>query len=264
MSDTAERIPFCFISGGSYSADLAGTEVVAGKSAQRVVWLHAAHPTEPRGPTRDWGPSALFEWLASQTEGMSVLGFEYSGDPHIEASVGRVRLRSELVAGLRSAPDQLYRLTPTDFELLVCDRLDAMGLDPIRIGGTNTPDGGADVLAVPRSSPIPFLMAVQIKHRSRPGVVGPQPVRELEALASRDDFNIGMLVTNASFSPDAHWVANTRRSLLRLRDIKDVVAWLHDQFHSHEIGDLPQAVELRPGLSIPIPWPSEGREPRAD
>jgi hypothetical protein len=245
--------PLCFISGGSYSADVAGSELEARGRAD-FVWLSSIHPLE-RSPIQHFGPRSFYNWLAAQTPEMLVQGFSYSGSPANELSVGRIRIGHDWLEVLRGDPESLYRLTPAQFEEVVCDRLDAMGYEPSRVGSTNTPDGGVDIVAVQRDAPFPVLLAVQVKHRLLGGSVGPAAVRELEGIVSRDSFSLGVLVTNANFTPDARWVADARRTMLRLRDHDDVMAWLHDSFRRGGRRELPDVVTLRPGLQVQVPWP---------
>lgn len=71
---------------------------------------------------------------------------------------------------LNEDPQRLSKLTPEQFEDLVADRLVKIGLEVTKTGNTNTPDGGIDLLAYPKRSSIPFLLAVQVNTRES----GPQ------------------------------------------------------------------------------------------
>jgi len=102
---------------------------------------------------------------------------------------------------------------------------------------------------------VPCLMAVQVKHTSLSNRrVGPQPVRDLLGVVQTHGFNVGLLVTNTTFTPDARWVADQRPMLLRLRDIEDLLRWLRDKcLQKQEWRDLPREIELCPGITIELP-----------
>lgn len=143
-----------------------------------------------------------------------------------------VDITPDIVRLLAQEPDQLREMGPEFFEKLVCNRLDAMGFDVQRVGSsTFHKDGGIDIIAVPREAVFPSLIAVQAKHTSLPGrKVGPQPVRDLIGAVNLHGLNMGLLVTNTTFTPDARWVAEKQPVLTRLQDIEDLRSWLRDEF----------------------------------
>jgi Restriction endonuclease len=248
--------PLCLLIGGSYIADLLSTDLMDLR-IPKYLELGAGHPLRSAKvePSSEYSPRELYNWIASITPDHPVRAFTYSGDPANAVVVGHLSLRGDLLNVLLESPDELYSLSPDDFELLICDRLDAMGFAPVRVGRAFQPDGGVDIVAVPRSSPLPFVVAVQAKHRRQPGKISSGAVRDLAGIAGRSPFNMGLLVTNAEFSEDARWAARAHGSLVRLRDINDVKNWLRDQFGPGVSDQYPDAIELRPGLSVPVPWP---------
>ena len=98
-------------------------------------------------------------------------------------------------------------------------------------------------------------MAVQAKHTALPTKkVGPEPVRELLGAIQLHGFNVGLLVTNTTFTADARWVAQQRSLLIRLRDINDLRRWLRNEFlQEHEWRDLPTQIEVCPGVVVKLP-----------
>lgn len=63
-----------------------------------------------------------------------------------------------------------------------------------------------------------------------------------------------MIVTNTSFTADAHWFATNNPTLLRLRDIQDLRRWLKNDFvNEYEWREIPDQIELAPGIHIAIP-----------
>jgi hypothetical protein len=149
----------------------------------------------------------------------------------------------------------MHRLTPSQFEELICDRLDAMGFEPKLVGGTYRKDGGVDIVFWPRSrSSFPILGAAQVKHHrqgsSREGVGS---VRDLAGTIAAHPFNVGFLVTNTSFTPDAEWFAREKAKLLRLRGFTDIRRWLSGNFSDcEEWRELPESIEVCPGVVVPI------------
>ena len=115
-------------------------------------------------------------------------------------------------------------------------------------------DGGIDFIAYPRDSHIPFLLAVQAKHKAGSGnSVEPKPVRELLAAVNLHRLNAGLLVTSTMFTPDARWVAEQAPILMRLRDGEDLQRWLRDEFLQEERWrDLPDEIEVCPGIRVKL------------
>ena len=157
-------------------------------------------------------------------------------------------------------PERLQEMSPGAFQRLVADRLDAAGLDVQFVGDVNRKDGGIDLVAYPKSHrlPFPFLLAVQVKHHHAGAHTGSRDVRDFHgAVASRGSpFNLGLLVTNTGFTPDARWFAQQNAALLRLRDLTDLRRWLHDDFvNDSEWREIPEFIEVAPGIRILIPRP---------
>jgi hypothetical protein len=131
-----------------------------------------------------------------------------------------------------------------------------MGFELTRVGSsTYHKDGGIDIVAWPRATTVPHLMAVQVKHTASPSrKIGPAPVRDLLGTVQMLGFNIGMLVTNTTFTPDARWVAEQRPLLMRLHDAADLQRWLRNEhLREQEWRDIPTEIEVCPGVFIR--WP---------
>jgi hypothetical protein len=205
------------------------------------------------------GADAVDSFLeAISTSAQLPLGFELTRNgfllfpPRVEV----VDLTPHLLRTLAHSPEDIHRLTPDAFENLIGNRLEAMGLEVVRVGtGTYHKDGGVDFVAWPISSPIPFLMAVQAKHTGQPDrKIGPAPVRELFAAVQASGFNAGLLVTNTTFTPDARWFAEQRALLMHLRDIGDLRRWLRDEYlREAEWRFIPAEIEICPGVTIRLP-----------
>jgi hypothetical protein len=170
-----------------------------------------------------------------------------------------VDISSTLSARILANPHELLQLNPPQFEQLVLERLCAMGLDAHPVGGgTFRRDGGIDIVFTPpRTCPFPFLGAVQVKHRRDPHTkVGPEPLRELlGVMAAHRFFAAGMIVTNTTFTADAKDFATRSQSVLRLRDFKDLMRWVADNFTDDaEWRELPKRIQLCDGISIDLKW----------
>jgi len=207
-----------------------------------------------------WNHARLVENLNNRPiteEGASILQDIERGrerEPRIEL----VEFSAELLAQLKKSPFDMLDLDPDQFERLICDRLHAMGMAVHRVGPTHEPDGGIDIVAWPeRHSTFPFLLAVQAKHhRIKDRKTGPSPVRELQAVLQRKDFQAGLLITNTWFTPSALWEAAYRPHLVRLRDFEDLKRWIFDDFlHASEWREIPDSIEYAPGRRFRIPKP---------
>jgi transcriptional regulator with XRE-family HTH domain len=170
---------------------------------------------------------------------------------HIEV----VEFSPQLLSQLKTNPHDLHRLSPDEFERLVCDRLHAMGMWVSRVGTVNEADGGIDIVAGPKGSSFPFLIAVQAKHhKNQKTMSGPSPVRELDAVVRQHPFHAGLLVTNTSFTPTARWEAEQRRHLVRLRDFEALKRWIHGNFlDDAELREIPDFIEYAPRKRLWIP-----------
>ena len=79
-------------------------------------------------------------------------------------------------------------------------------------------------------------------------------MREFAAVVAGHPLNLGLLVTNTGFTPDAQWFAREKARLVRLRGFDDIRRWLKDSFSDHEEWrEIPRSIELCPGVRIDIP-----------
>ena len=178
--------------------------------------------------------------------------------PHKKALVRVVDFSPDLLRLLQDDPSRLRSLTPDEFERFVANRLDRMGCNVTLTGSTNRKDGGIDLIAVPKAPNVGSLViAGQVKHHQGDQKTGREAVDRL--LAWRDSyFGVGLLATNTAFTKDAIWTAQQERNarFLRLRDFTDLKRWLQDQWGTEEDWrEIPDRVELAPGLVIEIPRP---------
>ncbi len=176
------------------------------------------------------------------------------------ADVGDVRVEfidisQALYHRLIADPAELLNLTAERFEHLVAERLTAMGMTAKIMGHVNARDGGIDIVFFPRGpGAFPFFGAVQVKHhRSIRKTTGPDVVRLTAEAVSRHRFNVGMVVTNTRFTPDAQWFAESYPALLRLRDFDDLMRWFRGNFSDErEWREIPKILKLCRGVEIKI------------
>lgn len=179
--------------------------------------------------------------------------------PPQTALVRVVDFSPELLRFLKEDPTRLRSLTPEQFERFTAERLDRIGYNVTLTGATNRKDGGVDLIAVPKVGGIgSVVIAGQMKHHRGDQKTGRDAVDRL--LAWKDShFNVGLLVTNTSFTHDAVWTAQRERNarFLRLRDLTDLKRWLQGQWGSEEDWrEIPDRIELAPGVVIEIPKPT--------
>ena len=166
-----------------------------------------------------------------------------------------VDFSKELLANLRRDPAELLKLAPEQFELFLCDRLHAMGMEPQRICSIYEPDGGIDILAWSRHpAAFPFLVGVQAKHhKSWSKKVGAPDVRQFDAAIRNRPLQAGLLVSNTSFTPNAIWEVENHKHIIRLRDFEDLRRWIADNFVDEaEWREIPEQIEYAPGRFIKV------------
>lgn len=176
----------------------------------------------------------------------------------VSASVRILSATKPLIKSLQEDPSRLIGLTPEEFELLICDRLEAMGLKVQKVGHAYRRDGGVDIIAFDRARPFSGLLAVQTKHSTVKKSVSARAVKDMRAVLQAAPFDAGVVVTNTSFTPDARWWAENRGQIIRLRDIDDVRRWILGKFVAdRELTGFPDKIKLG---EVVIPIPKEWRQ----
>lgn len=151
---------------------------------------------------------------------------------------------------------RFYNISPSDLQYIAAERMEKAGYNIQMMGSVYEKDGGIDIIATPKNSPIPYLIAIQVKHHKsdKKTVVG--DVRDFYgALSSRTNlFSLGLMITNTTFTPDANFFANNNSHLLRLRDIKDLTRWLQNDFNNeYNWRELPTKILLPNNKEIIVP-----------
>jgi hypothetical protein len=197
-------------------------------------------------------PMQLF--LKAQVEQLAA-GRWGSPEPYI---VTLSPFSEQVIAWLLEDVERLKTLPPDTFQFFIADRLERFGLQAQVVGDVYRKDGGVDIIAYPKVATVPFLLGVQAKHHRTERKTAVRDVRDFHGVLSsaNSPFHMGMIVTNTAFTPDAEWFANNSKTLLRLRDLKDLQRWLREDFiNDHEWREIPNEIELAPGIKVPVVRP---------
>lgn len=163
-----------------------------------------------------------------------------------------INVKQDLIPALIADWNVVYGISAEEFEEFVCDRLLTMGLQAFRTGRSNEKDGGIDIIFW-TAGPLRVLGAVQVKHHcSLDRHTGPNVVREFAGVIAAHRFNVGMIVTNTEFTPDAKWFAQ-QKGALQLRAANAIQRWTRDDFELESWNTASRTVELCPGVEVQLP-----------
>jgi hypothetical protein len=166
----------------------------------------------------------------------------------------------EVLQRLLSDPSALGDLGPEQFQHFIAHRLECIGLEPKVVGHVFRKDGGIDIVAYPRILTVPFLLGVQVKHHRSGSKTGVRDVRDFHGTltANHSPFQLGIIATNTTFTPDARWFAEHNQRIMRMRDMSDLQRWLrHDFMNDCEWREIPEMIQLAPGIIVDIPRPTQ-------
>jgi hypothetical protein len=164
-----------------------------------------------------------------------------------------VDIRRETIPKLLCDWDNIYGLTPEEFEELVFDRMLAMDLQPFRLGPATQKDGGIDIIFWNRGA-LPILGAVQVKHhRTEDTKTVSADVQKLVGAMQGYHFNLGLLITNTSFTNDAEYHARKESSIIQLRDGAALKKWVSDDFEAEQLNVITRTIEFCKGRKINVP-----------
>ena len=135
-----------------------------------------------------------------------------------------ISANERMIAALKKHPDDVFRLSPRQFEELIAELIHDMGHDVTLTKATR--DGGKDILASIETEMGKFLCLVEAKHYRSDRKVGVSLVRELYGTLCDFQANSAMLVTTSSFSKDAHDLQEKHKYQLSLKGYTDVAKWI--------------------------------------
>ena len=128
-----------------------------------------------------------------------------------------------------------------------------MDLQAFRMGAANRKDGGIDAVFWTHGL-FPMTGAVQIKHHRSPAAkVGPADVRGLAGAMSGHPFNVGLIVTNTSFTDDSKHQATKVTPPIQLRDGDALWKWIGDDFEIERLEFVARTAEFCKGIAVRVP-----------
>jgi restriction system protein len=129
-----------------------------------------------------------------------------------------------IIRGLKSRPEDLYSLSPRQFEEVIADLLQDMDYEVTLTQQTR--DGGKDILAAKKTELGDILCLVDAKRYSKSHKIGVSMVRTLLGTLADYQATSAMLATTSSYSRDAHAMQEKHKYKLSLKDFADVVSWI--------------------------------------
>jgi restriction system protein len=135
-----------------------------------------------------------------------------------------VSANEAMIAALKRQPDDVFKLTPREYEELIAELLHDMGYDVTLTQATR--DGGKDIIASIKTECGEFLCLVEAKKYRQDRTIGVSLVRTLYGTLHDYQANSGMLVTTSAYSKDAHAFQKRHQYQLSLRDYTDVATWI--------------------------------------
>lgn len=135
-----------------------------------------------------------------------------------------VSVNDALIKKLKRNPDDVFEITPRQFEEVIADLLAGMGMDVELTPATR--DGGKDILAYMNTEMGKFLTLVEAKRHNKSRPVGVSLVRTLYGTLVDHQATSGMLVTTSRFAKPAKQFQERHKYQLSLKDYQDVVSWI--------------------------------------
>lgn len=138
---------------------------------------------------------------------------------------GDIRVvNTSILERIKRNPDDIYQLTPRQFEEFTAELLSRRGYIVDLTKATR--DGGKDIIVASHADIGNFLYYVECKQYSPLHPVGVSLVRELAGVISGDKVTAGIMVTSSYFSPDAIDFSEKIPHQLSLVDYVKLKEWL--------------------------------------
>jgi Restriction endonuclease len=131
---------------------------------------------------------------------------------------------SRLIAYIDSHPEELYNLTPRQFEEFIAELLNKMGYT-VRLG-PGSKDGGVDVFAERDQDFGPELTLVQCKRNSPVNKVGEPIIKQLHADVNDRKASKGLVVTTSFFTSTALKYIESSKYRLAGTDFSNLQQWI--------------------------------------
>lgn len=129
------------------------------------------------------------------------------------------KIMPNLVRHLRSVPDDIYRIDPHTFQLIVAEIINKEGYDVQFISPPNKADGGVDIFAI-RIDDVSGenRVAVQCKRNQKRNRISAEPIRALNGVLDHNQAHKGILITTSYFTKQAIEEVRTKLYKIGLRD----------------------------------------------
>lgn len=135
-----------------------------------------------------------------------------------------ISAQEKLVLRLQKQPENLFSISPRNFEEALAEILNDMGFEVELTKATR--DGGIDILAYQETPIGKRLCLVDAKRYRQTHKVGVALVRTLYGTLCDYQANSAMLVTTSTFTKDAKAFQEKHSYQLSLKDYSDVASWL--------------------------------------
>lgn len=133
--------------------------------------------------------------------------------------------KTDLLRRIKDCPDELFRVTPRDFEEIIAEIFSHHGF---KVELTQqTRDGGKDIIAITENLGLPVVHFVECKRYAKNKKVDIGIVKNLYATVVSGGANKGVLVTSSTYTQDARVFADKHLYLLALREYSDVLQWIN-------------------------------------
>ena len=129
-------------------------------------------------------------------------------------------LDKELLQHVKNNPAIIDKLSPREFEEMICDLLDAQGY---KVELTKqTRDGGKDIIVTQKSIMGDFCIYVECKKYDKANPVRVKLVRELYGTVMADNVTAGLMITTSYYTKDALEYRETVKNRITLKDYRDL------------------------------------------
>jgi Restriction endonuclease len=129
----------------------------------------------------------------------------------------------EMYAHFRSRPDDLRKLSPRAFEILLARLFQNQGFETEL--GPGSGDGGVDIRLWQRDPLGDVLTLVQAKRYAPHRKIGQDPVAALYGVMNVEEAPRGIFVTTSAYLPSARFFAGRAGNTIDLKATEDVVKW---------------------------------------
>jgi restriction endonuclease Mrr len=149
-------------------------------------------------------------------------------------SLELIEVGEEFLRHFLSCPEDMQRLSPKRFEDLIEAIFRNQNFDVERIGSCYQADGGVDLIAVSKNSPLGFIrIAIQCKTispNSKRQKVSAKPVRELHGVLDKYHAHKGIITTTAEFTKEAWEESSKYLWRISLEDRQKIISRIRSIF----------------------------------